>query len=106
MIPGSCPNCDAVYRERDQLVAALSKLYPAHFAIDEVIEEQEWRYVICIHLPTGQVTWHIHESELSLFRHLEDEDRPQHWDGHSTEEKYRRLNRLYPPSAIDMGFLS
>ena len=82
-----------VYHERDQLVAALSKHYEAHFAVDETTDH-EWRYVICIHLPTGQVTWHIHDSEVELFAHLEEQDRPQHWDGHDTDEKYRRLNAL------------
>jgi hypothetical protein len=36
--------------------------------------------VVYIELPTGQVSWHM----------------PQHvvdWDGHSTEEKYRRTNK-------------
>lgn len=41
-------------------------------------KEPEWP-VAFIELPTGQVTWHL----------------PQHpiaWDGHDTEEKYRRLD--------------
>lgn len=84
---------NAVYRERNQLVAAMTKLIPSHFAIDETVEP-EWRYVICVHLPTGQATWHIHEDQYGLFAHLEDFDRPQHWDGHDTTEKYRRLNAL------------
>jgi len=40
--------------------------------------EPEWP-VAFIELPTGQVSWHL----------------PQHvtpWDGHSTEEKYRRID--------------
>lgn len=43
--------------------------------------------VVFIELPTGQVSWHI----------------PEHgepWDGHTTEEKYRRVDALierYPP---------
>lgn len=90
-----------VYRERDQLVAALSKHYPSHFAIDET-EKPEWRHVICVHLPTGQATWHIHESELELFEHLAERDRPQHWDGHDTDEKYRRVGALHPYIQITM----
>jgi len=82
-----------VYRQRNRLVAALSKTYPSHFAIDETVEP-EFRYVICIHLPTGQATWHINEQDTDLFDHLEDLDRPQHWDGHDTEEKWRRVARL------------
>lgn len=87
---------NSVYRERDQLVAALSKLFPAHLAWHDGDEwEDEWRNVVCIHLPNGQVTWHIHESErCQFFEHLAAE--PGHWDGHSTDEKYRRLNALLP----------
>ena len=87
------PDISAVYHERDQLVAALTKHFPSHYAIDETCEP-EWRHVICVHLPTGQATWHIHESEYDLFAHLESFDRPQHWDNHDTAEKYRRLNAL------------
>ena len=89
---------DPVYRERDQLVAALSKLFPAHFANhDDADWEDEWRNIVCIHLPTGQVTWHIHVSEVPLFGHLTIGS--NHWDGHDTPEKYRRLNEL-PPALL------
>ena len=37
-----------------------------------------------------QVSWHIHDSEREMFSHLEVKD--NNWDGHSTEEKYRRLS--------------
>ena len=39
--------------------------------------EPEWP-VAMIQLPTGQVSWHTPRF-------------PQRWDGHTTEEKYRRL---------------
>ena len=91
---------NAVYRERDQLVAALSKHYQAHLTRHEGDDwEDEWRNIVCIHLPTGQVTWHVHDSEVRLFVHLD--ERPGHWDGHGTEEKYRRLNAL--PDSPAMG---
>ncbi len=50
--------------------------YRAGFRIDPA--EPEWP-VAYIELPTGQVSWHM----------------PQHphtWDGHSTEEKYARID--------------
>ena len=84
---------DEVYAERNQLVAALTKHFPSHYAIDETVDP-EWRYVICVHLPTGQATWHIREDEYGWFAHLEDFARPQHWDEHDTAEKYRRLASL------------
>lgn len=83
---------NAAYRERDQLVAALSKQFDAHLARHSGEWEDDWRNIVCIHLPTGQATWHIHDSELPLFAHLACTD--DHWDGHSTEEKYRRVNAL------------
>jgi hypothetical protein len=88
---------NGVYRERDQLVAALSKLFPAHLSRHEGAEwDDEWRNIACIHLPAGQVTWHIHDSERwSLFGHLLMQ--PGHWDGHETDEKYRRLLALPAP---------
>jgi hypothetical protein len=82
----------AVYRERDALVAALSKLFEGHLATHEGQWEDDWRNIVCIHLPAGQATWHIHDSELPMFSHL-----PRsagHWDGHSTAEKYQRLGML------------
>ncbi len=87
---------NAVYRERDQLVAALSKMFPAHRSWHEGSDwEDEWREIICIHLPAGHVTWHIHQSELDLFEHLvPSPPYLNHWDGHDTAEKYRRLNAL------------
>jgi len=87
---------DTAYWERNQLVAALSKLYPSWIGWHEGDNDDwdpEWKNVIYILLPTGQVSWHIHESELSSFSHLKKTHGP-HWDGHTTEEKYRRLAAL------------
>ena len=88
---------DAAYQERDMLVAALSKEFDAHLCRhpDEDADwDNDWRWIVCVHLPTGQATWHIHDSELSMFAHLRRGE--NHWDGHSTDEKYRRLAALKP----------
>lgn len=100
---------DAAYAERNRLVAALSKCFPAHLYRHEGAEwEDDWRIVVCVHLPTGQATWHIHDSEVVLFEHLP--MTKSHWDGHTTEEKYVRLAALRPSvaefireSPMDMG---
>ena len=83
-----------VYGERDQLVAALSKVFPAHISRHQGEGEwdEEWMNVVCVHLPTGQVAWHIRDAELPWFNHLE--RLPGHYDGHTTEEKYARLALL------------
>lgn len=85
-------NIDAVYRERDQLVAALSKCFPAWIGpVDDA--EPGWCHAVYIDLQTGQVSWHVPDHELlELFSHLP--IGTTDWDGHTTEEKYRRLNAL------------
>src|ERR1035437_1329232 len=82
---------DGAYRERDQLVALLSKVFPSHLAIHEKEWEEEvgWSNIVCVHLPTGDASWHIPDSELPMFSHLV--VRESHFDGHTTEEKYERL---------------
>ena len=86
---------DEVYGERDALVAALSKLFPAHLCIHEgEDQDDEWRNIVCIHLPAGQVTWHVRKTELPWFSHLKHEK--GHYDGHSTPVKYARLALLQP----------
>lgn len=83
---------DSAYKERDSLVACLSKLWPSHLCRhpDEDTEwEKDWRWIVCVHSPEGQLTWHIHDSELAAFGHLSESE--NHWDGHNTEEKYKRI---------------
>ncbi|MEA4926828.1 MAG: hypothetical protein VB084_16165 [Syntrophomonadaceae bacterium] len=72
-------NYDARYKLVFQAVCvALENGLQAGVRMDE--SEPEWP-VLYIELPTGQVSWHM----------------PQHikaWDGHDTEEKYRRINEF------------
>lgn len=87
---------DGAYSERNQLVAALSKLFPSwmEWHSDEDISwDNDWRNIVFIELPTGQVSWHIHDSEVSHFQHLR-KKAGSSWDGHTTEEKYKRLAAL------------
>lgn len=83
----------AVYRERNQVVAALSKVFPAWIGpVDD--QEPGWNQAVYIDLPTGQVSWHIPDQEVQeLFGHLP-VDGSTPWDGHSIEEKYERLDAL------------
>lgn len=84
---------DNAYWERDQLVAFLSKIYPSWIGWHLGEWEDDWRNIVYVELPTGQVSWHIHSKELSNFTHLK-QDFTKKWDGHTTEEKYKRLNKL------------
>jgi hypothetical protein len=90
---------DAVYLERNRLVAALSKLFPASLERHpdtDVAWDDDWRWIVFIDLPTGQASWHLHDSHLALFDHLPRLD-GRTWDGHTTDEKYARLTALQPP---------
>jgi hypothetical protein len=88
---------DAAYRERNQLAAALARAAIAmgfRAGVGEHPEsdkewEPDWRTILFIDLPTGQLSWHFHDSEWPLLAGL-----PRYsgnYDGHSTTEKYRRL---------------
>ncbi len=83
---------DGAYHERNQVVAALAKLFPSGIAVDP--NEPDWP-VLYIDLPDGQVSWHFQRSEaIDLLAGI-----PKYngeWDGHSTEEKYTRLKSLAP----------
>ena len=84
-----------VYNERDRLVALLTKFYPSYLAKHETSDtswDEEWTNIVYIETPEGQLSWHIHESELPLFRHLS--FKQNNWDGHTTKEKYRRIEKL------------
>lgn len=63
--------------------------------------EDDWRTVLFIDLPTGQVSWHLHQSELGNFPGL-----PEYtgsWDGHTTLEKYERVRRFIASLAPAIG---
>ncbi len=82
-----------VYRERAHLVALLAALYPSHIGYTDPTEP-DWAVVI-IEAPTGQLSWHIAPGDMDLFGHVQATSRIcRGWDGHSTDEKYRRLREL------------
>ncbi len=98
---------NTAYTERNQLVAALSKLFPAsvepHQPKEGEIWDPKWSNVVIIDLPTGQASWHIHEDEIPLFQHLQ-RATGRKWDGHTTEEKYRRVAALSKLEYLVGGF--
>lgn len=64
--------------------------------------DEDWKNIVFIRIPQGQLSWHIHDSEVSLFNRLfvasgSETGTPDHvepWDGHTTEEKYERIRRF------------
>jgi hypothetical protein len=99
---------DQAYSERNQCVALIAKLAAAQgYAVGlgkhdpkDYNWEDDWRNIVYIDLPTGQISWHIHDSELEFFDGLP--AYKQAWDGHSTDEKHRRMQAyaIYAPCKV------
>jgi hypothetical protein len=49
--------------ERNRLLALLCTHYPAHL-IPVVDRRPEWRWAVCIHLPSGVVAWRLNDAEV------------------------------------------
>jgi hypothetical protein len=89
---------DSVYRERAHLVAHLAAIYPASIGLTDPAEP-DWA-VVTIRTPQGQMCWHISPDDYDLFEHVE-RSLDAAWDGHTTEEKYARLDRLTARKAAE-----
>lgn len=89
---------DEAYTERNRLVALLCRLVISsggvagrhkHEPDPDPTWDPEWLTLVAIDLPTGQVSWHFHDSDAHLVAELP--TYPGSWDGHDTPEKYRRV---------------
>jgi hypothetical protein len=96
---------DAAYRERNQVVAALAGLIVANGGRawlaqhnDDPTWDPEWMTIVFIEGRTGQLSWHLHDSDVALFAWLPRGENT--WDGHTTPEKYERVASL---AAIPSG---
>ena len=86
-----------VYKERDlcvALIASYAQWFGHRVGMGKHVGESwedDWRNILFINLPTGQVSWHIHDSEVENFPDIQ----PYLgvWDGHTTEEKYKRIQK-------------
>ena len=84
---------DQAYYERNKLVRFLASLYPSGIVQTDIPGwDSEWHGCVFIDSPAGQLSWHYHDREAHLFATLPPYDKP--WDGHTTEQKYMRLERL------------
>lgn len=81
----------SIYRERAHLVAFLTTLYPSVGSYNDP-EEPEY-CVVYVESPVGQMSWHIHPDDMDLFEGLRIVQ-SHNWDGHTTEEKYRKLQNF------------
>lgn len=92
---------NGAYWERNYVVAALAQILSRKIFRDTDVGiaqhdpndanwDSDWRTILVINLPTGQLTWHFHDSEKYLLEGLP-EIKDYKWDGHTSEEKYKRL---------------
>ena len=95
---------NVAYRERAHLVALLATWYPSHIGHNDP-NAPDWA-VVTVELPTGQACWHIAPADMDLFAHVGPTPHDARgWDGHSTEEKYRRIDELAASVAAAKGTL-
>jgi hypothetical protein len=94
---------NGAYTERDRCVAGIAALarrvgWEAWLGRHEPDPkwDQDWMTIVFIDLPTGQVSWHIHDSEVEWFSFLPT-NLENKWDGHTTTQKYERLAALNEP---------
>lgn len=87
-----------VYRERAHLVAHLAALYPSHIGVDPA--EPDWP-VVYVETDAGQLSWHLAADDLPLFAHVLRGEAD--WDGHTTVQKYARLDNLTRTIAAKAG---
>ena len=91
---------NTAYRFRNLLAAALAAHYPA--VVYETTDEgwqKEWATCLYIQLPTGQVSFHFHESERHLVAHVPmAEANP--WDKSGLDEHVERIEGLIATSGV------
>jgi hypothetical protein len=81
---------DEAYRQRNYLVAALAKLFPSGIRKTDIPGwSDDWHGCCFIDLPSGQISYHFHDSHAHLFVGLPDYATP--WDGHDKETVHARL---------------
>jgi hypothetical protein len=87
---------DQAYLERNHLVAALARLFPSGTKRTEIPGwDPEWQGCIYIDLPSGQISYHYHDSQAFLFEGLQPYKKP--YDGHDKDEVHRRLAAIANP---------
>lgn len=95
---------EGAYKERNHCVAYIARLAfmfgwkvgkALHPESDETWEK-DWRHILFIDSPGGQLSWHFHDSEWEPLGLDALPDYDGEWDGHTTEEKYARMLIIIP----------
>jgi hypothetical protein len=81
---------NSAYFERNNLVAALARVYPSGIR-RTIIEgwDDDWHGCCFIDLPSGQISYHYHDSHAHLFEKFSPYETP--WDGHDKDTVHARL---------------
>lgn len=83
---------NSAYSERNHLVAILARLYPSGLRPTYIEDwDPAWNNCVYIELPTGQVSFHYHDSEAYLFEGLPVYSEP--YDGHTKHQAMKRLKQ-------------
>jgi hypothetical protein len=78
------------YRQRNHLVAALARLFPSGVKRTNIEGwDDDWHGCCFIDLPSGQISYHFHDSHAHLFADLS--SYTKEWDGHDKETVHVRL---------------
>lgn len=91
---------DPVYRERAHLLALLASMYRSTIGYTDEAKP-EWA-VLIVNFPTGQASWHISPDDMDLFDHVPAVN-VDLWDGHTTEQKYERIDAYTRANAAGTG---
>lgn len=85
------------YMERAHLVAALCRLFPSGKRQTDIPGwKPDWHGCVYIDLPSGQISYHYHDSHADIFDWLPEYTKP--YDGHDKDEVHRRLAAISGPA--------
>lgn len=91
-LKGALAGKDAAYRDRNALLAWFAAVHRSHL-VPAARTDGAWQQVLCVHTEVGQLAWHLPDAELAGFPHVPKED-ANDWDGHTTTERYQRIEKL------------
>jgi len=84
---------DVAYHDRAEILALEATSHPSAITPALDVDEPGW-WIVYMYIGGRQVSWHISPADIHLFDHVQklDLDAPfVQWDGHTTEEKHRRI---------------
>lgn len=92
---------DQAYLERNHLVALLARLFPSGIRKTNIEGwSDDWHGCVYIDLPSGQISYHYHDSHAYLFAGLP--AYTKEWDGHDKVIVHRRLHNTVTAAVEEM----